>query len=157
MHRPLRPLMLLALAPLVLAGCGTSAGTPPAESPSAGPSAPSSSGAADTSVTVQFLADGESPSASWTLQCNGAAPVGSSEAPDPAAACAVLAEQGAALFAAPDPNVMCTQEVRGMQRAEVAGTVNGETVDREFSLRNGCEIGRWENLTALLGPAQGTL
>ena len=164
MNRPFKTLLVLTLASLALAGCGDSgrsvpAGTPANSSPAGGSPAGDSSlaAAAGTSLAVQLLGDGENPSDTWTLQCEDAAPLDGSDAPDPAAACAVLAERGAALFAAPDPNLMCTQEIRGMQRAKVTGVVEGEAVSREFSLRNGCEISHWESLTALLGPAEGTL
>lgn len=166
MFRPLRGLLVLTLATLALSACADSAGGPvggsasPSPSPSAStpPVAPTGSPAAGgTSLTVEFLADGDTPSETWMLQCNGAEPAETSDAPDPAAACAVLAVSGASLFAAPDPDLMCTQNVLGMQRAKVTGTVNGESVDRTFSLRDGCEIGRWESLTALLGPAEATL
>ena len=164
MFRPLRGLPVLAVAALALCACGESAGAPSADTPapSGSQSRPASPSATDsdpsaqpggTALTVEFLADGENPSATWTLQCNGASPVGSSEAPDPAAACAVLAEQGAALFSPVDADLMCIQQSSGIQRARVTGTVNGEAVDRTFSLRNGCETGKWESLTALLGPA----
>lgn len=166
MFRPLRGLLLLTLAALTLSACADSAGaptedpTPPSPSPAA--STPSvtptgSPAAGSTSLTVEFFADGDTPSGTWALQCNGADPAEVSDAPDPAAACAVLAGGGTSLFAAPDPNLMCTQNIAGMQRAKVTGTVNGESVDRTFSLRDGCEIGRWENLAALLGPAEATL
>lgn len=177
MFRPFRGLLVLGVAALVLSACGGSAGTPtndpssasasvsssasPSASESASPSAagtpapdPSSAG---TSLTVDYREDGESTSTTWTLQCDGATPEGSSDAPDPAAACAALADQGTALFAAPDANLMCTQIIKGQQRARVTGTVNGEAVDQTFSLRDGCQIGRWESLTALLGPAEGNL
>lgn len=157
-------LLLVAVAGLALAGCADSAGTAPSEPPTASPSstAPSSPAPAPgvpaaTSLTVEFKADGNAVTDTWSLECDGATPVGSSTAPDPAAACAVLAEQGAALFAPADPNLACTQQIQGMQRASVSGTVNGEAVDRDFSLHNGCEINRWESLTGLLGPAEGLL
>lgn len=169
-------LLLVAVAGLALAGCADSAGTAPSEPPVASPSSSSSATSspapsspapsspapapglpAGTSLTVEFKADGNAVTDTWSLECDGAAPVGSSAAPDPAAACAVLAEQGAALFAPADPALACTQEIRGSQRASVSGTVTGEAVDRDFSLHNGCEITRWESLTALLGPAQGEL
>ena len=173
MFRPLRGLLVLSLATLALSACGDSAGAPsdgsasasasasPSASPSTSPSgtgttAPEAS-SGGTSLTVEYQEDGETPSATWTLECDGGAPVGSSDAPDPAAACTVLAERGTELFAAPDANVMCTQMIKGQQRARVTGTVNGEAVDQTFSLRDGCQIGRWENLTALLGPAAGNL
>lgn len=163
--------LLLACAALTLAACGSDAGTgdgsgserpSPSATPSASPtsSAPASpaqpaSGAA-TSLTVEFSPDGQAAGETWTLQCDGAAPLSGSNVPDPAAACAVLAEQGAAAFAEAARDRMCTQNIAGMQRAHVTGTVNGEAVDASFSLTDGCEISRWENLTALLGPAEGT-
>ncbi|MBO0896709.1 hypothetical protein [Arthrobacter sunyaminii] len=175
MFRSLRGLLVLGVAALALSACGDSAGAPsadsaspsaassasssasPSASPSAGGTTAPDASSAGTSLTVEYRQDGETTSATWTLQCDGATPVGSSDAPDPAAACAGLADQGSALFAAPDANLMCTQIIKGQQRAHVTGTVNGEAVDRTFSLRDGCEIGRWESLTALLGPAEGNL
>lgn len=154
-------LLLLAVAGLALAGCADSAGTAPSE-PTPPPSSSSSTAPAPglpagTSLTVEFQADGNAVTDTWSLECDGAAPVGSSAAPDPAAACAVLAERGAALFHPADPNLACTQQIQGNQRAHVRGTVNGEAVERDFSLHNGCEINRWESLTGLLGPAEGLL
>ena len=164
--------LLLACAALTLAACGSDAGTgggsgsespSPSATPSASPtsSAPASpaqpASGAGTSLTVEFSPDGQAPGETWTLQCDGAAPLPGSNVPDPAAACAVLAEQGAAAFAEAAGDRMCTQNIAGMQRARVTGTVNGEAVDASFSLTDGCEISRWENLTALLGPAEGTL
>ena len=168
--------LLLACAALTLAACGSDAGTgggsgsespSPSATPSASPtsasptsSAPASptqpAAGAATALTVEFAADGSSTSDTWTLQCDGAAPLPGSNVPDPAAACAVLAEQGAAAFAEAAGDRMCTQNIAGMQRAHVTGTVNGEAVDTSFALTDGCQISRWENLTALLGPAEGT-
>lgn len=128
--------------------------SPPLPSPDPS-SAPAS--AAPTSLTVQFSADGQTPSGTWTLQCDGGTPVGGSGAPDPAAACAALAASGAALFAAPAANLMCTQNFAGPQRASVRGTVDGQPVDATFSLSDGCQISRWEQLAGLLGPADGSL
>ena len=173
---PRLPLALLTLtaAALLLAGCADSGGSPAGEStpdstspsPSTSPSTSSAAASqtpapapasAGTSLTVDFSQDGTATTDTYTLECDGAAPVGNSAAPDPAAACSVLAAQGAALFAPPAADTMCTQMIKGMQRAHVSGTVNGEAVDADFLLTNGCEISRWEKLTPLLGPAEGTL
>ena len=167
---PRLPLALLTMtaAALLLTGCADSGGSPAGESTpeSTSPSPSTSSAAASspapastqgTSLTVDFSQDGTATTDTYTLECDGAAPVGDSAAPDPAAACAVLAAQGAALFAPPAADTMCTQMIKGMQRAHVSGTVNGEAVDADFSLTNGCEISRWEKLPGLLGPAEGTL
>lgn len=124
-------------------GTGTGTGMPAAEAP--------------VSLTVDYSADGTAPSSSWTLQCDGAVPREGSTVPDPAAACAAIAEQGTALFAEADPKAMCTQNIAGMQRAHVTGTVNGEAVDTTFSLTDGCQISRWERLPGLLGPAEGVV
>lgn len=136
-------------------GSASATGTP---GPTASPSAPASpDSAATTSLTVEFLADGQTTTDTWTLQCEGATALPGATVPDPAAACAVLAEQDTALFAEADRNAMCTQNIIGMQRAHVTGTVNGEAVDTVFSLTDGCQISRWEPLAGLLGPAEGTL
>ncbi|MCC9174246.1 serine protease inhibitor [Arthrobacter sp. zg-Y179] len=119
--------------------------------------APGTTAEAPVSLTVEFSVDGTTPSSTWTLQCDGAEPREGSTVPDPAGACAVLADQGAAALAEPAAGLMCTQEIRGMQRAHVTGMVRGEAVDASFSLTDGCQISRWERLTALLGPADGSL
>ncbi|MCC3289359.1 hypothetical protein [Arthrobacter sp. zg-Y1110] len=173
--------MLLCTA-VLLAACGADSGRSPDSrestgSPSESTTAPTSpvgpptpigsptpipgtggaSAEAPVSLTVEFSADGTTPSSTWTLQCDGAEPREGSTVPDPAGACAVLAEQGAAALAEPAADLMCTQEIRGMQRAHVTGMVRGEAVDTTFSLTDGCQISRWERLTALLGPADGSL
>ena len=178
--RPTMPLMLLCTL-LALAACaGSGTGSEPGPAPgSADPSSlvPAPSGStpgtpslpgtpsasapegtlppagATTSLTVEFSADGSTPTDSWTLHCNGSAALPESTAPDPAGACAVLAAQGTALFAAVPADRMCTQQISGPQRARVTGTVNGEAVDASFSLTDGCQTERWEKLTPLLGPA----
>ena len=176
MLRPFRYLLIPALTLLAVAGCGSSGGSEPASpAPSStSPTSPASSGApssepstssaapapsspAATSLTVEFQAEGTGVTDTYSLECDGATPVGDSAAPDPAAACAALATLGVEAFAPLDPNLMCTQMIKGPQRAHVSGTINGTAVDRDFSLSNGCEIGRWESLTGLLGPAEAIL
>lgn len=178
MFRPLRTLLIPLATALVLAGCGSSAGSGPSEpaspdpsstatsstTPSATPSSPASSAPAaapsspaTTSLTVEYRAEGTDVTDTYSLECDGAAPVGSSAAPDPAAACAALTAKGAEAFAPLDPNLMCTQIIKGPQRAQVSGTVNSAAVEREFSLANGCEISRWESLTGLLDPSEATM
>ncbi|MCQ1986451.1 hypothetical protein [Arthrobacter sp. zg-Y844] len=129
----------------------------PTGSPTPAPGTGGTAAEAPVSLTVEFSADGTTPSSTWTLQCDGAGPREGSTVPDPAGACAVLAEQGVAALAEPAAGLMCTQEIRGMQRAHVTGMVRGEAVDTTFSLTDGCQISRWERLTALLGPADGSL
>ncbi len=55
---------------------------------------------------------------------------------------------------APTPgNVACTEIYGGDATATIKGTIEGEPVDAEFSLQNGCEIDRWDRAAALLGEA----
>lgn len=103
------------------------------------------------------MADGGTVTDSWTLECDGAAPAGESGAPDPAAACAALAEGGTGLFAEPGNNVACTMQYGGPQRATVTGTVAGESVEAQFAASDGCQISRWDALSGLLGPAMGAM
>ena len=53
---------------------------------------------------------------------------------------------------APTPgNVACTEIYGGDATASIKGTIDGEPVDAEFSLQNGCEIDRWNTAAPLLG------
>lgn len=163
LNRLPRTVMALAAAALVLAGCADSnpgsapSSSEPAPSPSTSASSPAASPAAATSLRVELMADGEAVTDTWTLECDGAAPAGESGAPDPAAACAALAEGGTGLFAEPGSDVACTMQYGGPQRATVSGTVNGEAVEAEFAASDGCQISRWESLSGLLGPATGAM
>lgn len=163
LNRLPRTVMALAAAALVLAGCADSnpgsapSSSEPAPSPSTSASSPAASPAAATSLRVELMADGEAVTDTWTLECDGAAPAGESGAPDPAAACAALAEGGTGLFAEPGSDVACTMQYGGPQRATVSGTVNGEAVEAEFAASDGCQISRWEALSGLLGPATGAM
>ncbi|MER2133813.1 MAG: serine protease inhibitor [Arthrobacter sp.] len=158
-----RSVILLAAAALVLAGCAESnpgsapSSSVPAPSPSTSSSSPATSPAAATSLSVELMADGEAVTNTWVLECDGAAPAGESGAPDPAAACAALAESGTGLFAEPGSGVACTMQYGGPQRAAVSGTVDGEEVEAEFAASDGCQISRWEALSGLLGPATGAM
>ena len=161
-----RTALALAAASLVLAGCADSnPGTGPSPSePAPSPSTSASSSpsgtpspAAATSLSVEMMADGEAVTDTWTLECDGATPVGDSGAPDPAAACAAVAEAGTALFAEPEPGLACTMQYGGPQRAAVAGTVAGEQVSAEYKASDGCQISRWDALSGLLGPATGAM
>lgn len=163
LNRLPRTVMALAAAALLLAGCADSnpgsapSSSEPAPSPSTAASSPAAAPAAATSLSVELMADGEAITDSWALECDGANPADESNAPDPAAACAALAEGGTGLFAEPGSDVACTMQYGGPQRATVSGTVNGEAVEAEFAASDGCQISRWEALSGLLGPATGAM
>ena len=52
-------------------------------------------------------------------------------------------------------DVACTQIFGGPAVATVSGTLRGEPVRATFELTNGCEIARWRDNAALLGPPPG--
>ena len=162
-----RTVLTLAAAAFVLAGCADSnpgsapSSSEPAPSPPTSASSPASSPAASpaaaTALSVELMADGEAVTDTWTLECDGANPAGASGAPDPAAACTALAENGTGLFAEPGSDVACTMQYGGPQRATVSGTVDGAAVEAEFAASDGCQISRWEALSGLLGPATAAM
>jgi hypothetical protein len=102
-----------------------------------------------TSLQIAFWEDSAEPGSrvDWTLGCDP--PSGSH--PDPQAACERLGEVGAAAFA-PLPDQACAEIYGGAQRAEIAGTVDGERVDATFQRTNGCEIEAWDALLGVLPP-----
>ncbi len=130
----------LAAAAIALAGCGSEASTGPVTS--ASPSAPA---APTTSLTITASASADAQSETWTLTCD---PPGGTH-PDPAAACPALAA-ATAPFAPIDRNQVCTEIYGGPQTATVTGTVAGEPVNASFSRINGCEIARWDAISAVL-------
>lgn len=101
-------------------------------------------GAADLSI---LLDDGFGIRATWTLTCR---PPGGTH-PDPAAACGVLGAAGAQAFVE-EPAGECSQEYGGPQKALVTGTWRGKKVRSQFTLENGCEIGRWTAMIGFLPP-----
>ena len=126
------PLLLVAL---LAAACGGGGG--------------STTGEARTAVEITLWPDGEGQGAKQTARVACDPPSGT--VPDSAAACATLASPAgrAALDPVP-PDRMCTELYGGPAEARVVGTVAGEPVDAQLSRINGCEIERWETLSALL-------
>ncbi len=104
--------------------------------------------AADLSVKVD---DGSGVSAAYTLTCE---PVGGDH-PDAQAACAAIAAAGPGVFDLPPKDQTCTEIYGGPQTAVVSGTLAGERVTATFGRTNGCEISRWDALSAVFGPVGG--
>lgn len=130
--RRLVPLALLALA--LLSACGGDDGA-------------STAGGGATALQIELWPAGEGRGAAVTatLTCD---PAGG-ELPDPAAACAALAAEAAALEPVP-PDTACTELYGGPEQARITGTLDGAPVDASLSRVNGCEIDRWERLLPLL-------
>ncbi len=51
---------------------------------------------------------------------------------------------------APDPGEVCAQVYGGPERRVIAGTVEGRTVEVEVTRTDGCQIARYDLLTAAL-------
>jgi hypothetical protein len=114
----------------------------PAEAVRAG--APLRASLTVTSWKTEGRAD---PAQRVTLRCN---PAGGTH-PTPVAACRRLAELGgAAAFAPPPHDRVCTEIYGGPRHALVVGTVSGERIWARLTRRNGCEIGRYDRLAFLL-------
>ncbi|MER5438302.1 SSI family serine proteinase inhibitor [Streptomyces sp. NPDC002790] len=89
----------------------------------------------------------------YELECS---PVGGTHS-DPGAACGRLGEleaQGVDPFAPVADDARCTMQYGGQATARVTGTWHGRFVDSSYSLSNGCEIARWQQLEPVL-PATG--
>lgn len=102
---------------------------------------------ADLTVAVDDGAGGVTTS---TLTCSGT-DVGGTLA-TASEACSQLAEVGAEALAPPPADQMCTEIYGGPQTATVTGTFAGGAVEASLARTNGCEIARWDALSALLGP-----
>jgi hypothetical protein len=106
-----------------------------------------------TSLKLTYWENGSRPAESviWTLRCNP--PRGS--LPRPGVACKRLAAGGPKLFAPVPPNTVCTQIYGGPQKARVVGTLAGRRIWATFQRTNGCEIGRWNQVSPWLLPPGG--
>ena len=121
----------MALLLLAAAACGTGAG--------------GTGGTSALTVTV-VDAPGAAPR-TWTLTCD---PPGGDH-PRPAEACAAI-DAAPDPFAPVPPDRACTMIYGGPQTATVTGTWRGQRVDASYRRTDGCEIARWEALSAVLGP-----
>ena len=132
----LRIALLLVLA-VVLAGCG-GGGNTTLES--------------RTNLTITYWPDGKGkgPQQHFNLSCDPT--VGN--VADPIAACADLKGPAREAFDPTPLSAMCTELYGGPAEATIVGTVDGDVVNARLSRSNGCEIGRWQDLSALLPTFQ---
>ena len=104
---------------------------------------------AQAAVAITLWPDGEGRGATKTVRVVCDPPSGT--VPDSAAACATLASPAGRSALDPMPvDRMCTELYGGPAEARIVGTVAGESIDAQLSRVNGCEIERWETLSALL-------
>lgn len=150
----------VALAALLLAGCAplepggspddpVSSDDSPGSTPSPIEAPPAEPVTADLTIVVD--ATGEGATQTFTLTCS---PDGGDH-PDPAAACAALAQAGVEAFAPTPRGVACTEQWGGPQVATVQGTVDGEQISARFDRTDGCQISRWDRLAPVFGPDAG--
>jgi len=131
----MRPLALLFVAALIVAGCGSES------SEASGPR---------TSLTITARwAPGAKPIVR-TLRCD---PVGGT-LKNRATACRRLNALARA-FAETPANTACTEIYGGPENAVVKGTFAGRTISTTFARRNGCEIERWHRHQFLFPPSLG--
>jgi len=105
-----------------------------------------------TNLTITYWPDGKGkgPQQHFNLSCDPT--VGN--VADPIAACAEL-KGPARLALDPTPlSAMCTELYGGPAEATIVGTVDGDVVNARLSRSNGCEISRWQELSALLPTFQ---
>jgi hypothetical protein len=115
---------------LLAAGCGSG------DDDDDGPTVPAAPATTELTVTVWPQGRG-GPTRERRVECPGDA---------------VCGELNAQSFAPVPGNMACTAIYGGPNVARVTGTLRGEPVDEEFSLEDGCQIARWEQNRALLGP-----
>ena len=115
------------------------------------PTQPAATGVATEADLTVVVDDGAGQSTTWTLTCDGTEVGGT--LPTAAQACATLAEVGARAFEEPPADRACTEIYGGPQTATITGTFAGAPVQDTLSRTDGCEISRWDELSALVGPA----
>ena len=127
---------LLVVLVLVVAGCGGG----------------STTHETTTNLTITYWPDGKGkgPQQHFNLSCDPA--VGN--VADPIVACADLKGPARAALDPTPLSAMCTELYGGPAEATIVGTVDGDGVNARLSRSNGCEISRWQELSALLPTFQ---
>lgn len=127
---------LLVVLVLVVAGCGGG----------------STTHETTTNLTITYWPDGKGkgPQQHFNLSCDPA--VGN--VADPIVACADLKGPARAALDPTPLSAMCTELYGGPAEATIVGTVDGDVVNARLSRSNGCEISRWQELSALLPTFQ---
>ena len=130
-------IVLLSVLALVLAACGGGGNT-------------THETTTNLTITVWPAGKGKGPQQLFNLSCNPA--VGN--VADPVAACAALKGPERAALEPTALSAVCTELYGGPAEATIVGTINGDWVSARLSRVNGCEIGRWQALSAFLPTFQ---
>jgi hypothetical protein len=91
---------------------------------------------------------------SYTLRCGGPEePLGVEgvRLADAVAACGAAFANRDLLVEGPRPDLVCTQQYGGPERAQITGTLDGQPVDLTVTRTDGCGIATWDALQPLLG------
>jgi len=126
----------------LLAGCASA---------STGLTSPTPTASPGTRLTVTVDAGNGGAPTTWTLTCDP--PAGSH--PQPVAACGQLEASATDPFAPTPSSMMCSMIYGGAQTATVSGTFHGRPVHTRFARTNGCEVARWQRVSALLAISVG--
>jgi len=133
-------ILLCCLALFALAGCG-------GEQEAGDGSVPGKPAPA-TQLTVRVDPDGDGPA-----EPKQARVLCDQEADERGSPCAAAKRLRPADFEPTPGDVACTELFGGPETATISGTLERERVEGRFSRHDGCEIARWEKVSALLAEA----
>ncbi len=154
-----------ALALVALVGCaagttGSGDGSPAPSGATSAPATPSQvsdpaagpATGADADLAIILTSNGTDVAERYRLVCVNGAPGQGGNHPQAKQACTFLSGEGKTLLTtSAKTEGQCTQQTAGPQTAIVEGKLNGTSVQRAFSLDNGCKISAWKSAEALLG------
>ncbi len=146
MHRMRPALLICVLTAATASACG--AGSPSVQVDRQSPAPPpkaSSPPKTSLAITVDPDGIGRPGAQHYKLSCDP--PTGT--VPHPARACRVLASL-AAPFALVPPGTVCGQIVIGPQEARITGELRGRRIAARLSLRDTCEVERWNKVRAVV-------
>jgi hypothetical protein len=105
---------------------------------------------ADTELTITYWADGarDGSARTWTLRCSPAGGTLGTLARE-REACRRL-DSLPDLLARPRPDLVCTMQYGGPDRALIAGTYEGRRLWIRLGLADGCQIARFRKLAFLI-------
>jgi hypothetical protein len=113
--------------------------------------------AASVDLSIRLREDPEGGEYVFRLVAAGSRVLDGSTLPASDAALEAVERYGEDIFfPQPGPPRLCTQQYGGPQVAEVTGSFHGRQVRAVFRRTDGCEIARWNSMSALLGGTPWT-